>query len=66
MITGKIKFNPLPRLIKYGQFGNTVLRFKEPQTDYDHYNSELESLADSLQEHFAEMLHAIVGRIFVM
>ncbi len=67
IITGHVTFNPLPENFFY-----TVPRRRIPirgngnPGDYQYYNSQLETLAEALDEQFETLLETCVGRIFVM
>ncbi len=66
LLTGKVTFNPLPRVLKYGRFGNNKLVFRGTEPEYDHMNNQLNLLGEALEDQFYEVLHALIGRIFVM
>ncbi len=66
MLSGKITFRPLPKSIRYGRFGHSWLAFTGNDHDYDYYNGHLRDLAEGLEDQFNELLHAVIGRIFVM
>jgi len=66
MLTGRIKFNPLPKMITSPAGRKWYAGFKGNEHDYDYYNTGLETLAETLEEIFLNLLHSCVGRIFVM
>jgi hypothetical protein len=66
MLTGRIKFNPLPRTIASPAGRKYYAAFRGNDQDYDYYNGSLDDLADTLQEVFLNLMHNCVGRIFVM
>lgn len=63
IITGSVKFNPLPDSIKVGR---STLRFKGTEADRDYYDGILEDLAMTLGDYFQMSLDESVGRIYVM
>jgi hypothetical protein len=66
IITGKVTFNPLPKRLSFGRFGQDGLSFKGSEHDYAYYNDQLQGLAEALGDYFDTLMHALVGRTFVM
>jgi hypothetical protein len=64
MLTGRIKFNPIPKSFKYGR--HNYVMFRGPEGDMEYYNGMLEDLADSLEHMFLNLLGSAVGKILVM
>lgn len=65
MLTGKIKFNPIPAHFSKGR--KVHARFQGPEADMDYYNGMLDDLADgTLNYMFENLLHNCVGKILVM
>jgi hypothetical protein len=64
LLTGGIKFNPIPESFSKGR--SVYSEFKGNEHDMEYYNGMLEDLAETLQHHFLNLLHACVGKIFVM
>ena len=62
MLTGEIKFNPIPTSFKVGR---STVRLKYPD-DLDYYNGMLDDLAESLGHMFLNLLNHCVGKILVM
>lgn len=63
IITGSVKFNPLPDSIKVGR---STLRFRGQEMDRIYYDGILEDLANTLNDYFQAALDASVGSIYVM
>lgn len=63
LITGEIKFKPLPRSFRYG---HTSFSWQGPDGDMEFYNNALEMTAESLMYRFNDALARSVGRIYVM
>jgi hypothetical protein len=70
LLTGKITFNPLPRMFNHGKpaWGKypNAQHFKANDNDHDYHNLMLEDLAETITEMFENILNMCVGRIFVM
>jgi hypothetical protein len=66
MLTGRIKFNPIPRHFSKGRSNGVYGSFNGPESDIEYYNGMLEDLADTLKEMFLNLLHSCVGKVFVM
>lgn len=64
MLTGSIKFNPLPKQFVKGR--SVYAQFRGPDSDMDYYNGMLEDLSDTLQHMFLNLLGSCVGKILVM
>jgi hypothetical protein len=64
MLTGKIKFNPLPKHFKAGQ--NGYYSFRGNEHDYEYYNNALTDMAEELEDNFNAALNECEGKIFVM
>ena len=65
MLTGRIKFNPIPAHFKKGR--SVYASFKGPESDMDYYNGMLDDLADgTINYQFENLLNACVGKILVM
>lgn len=62
IITGTVKFNPIPMLIP----GRARAYFRGPEGDLDYYNGLLDDCAEQLTYAFENMLHECVGSTFVM
>jgi hypothetical protein len=63
MLTGRIKFNPIPKAVKAG---GDHFYFQGPESDMEYYNGLLEDCAEYIGEIFNNMLHNCIGRIIVM
>ena len=63
MLTGRIKFNPLPKSFKYGR---NYASYNGTEYDWEYYNNALEDLAEELGHHFDNLMHRCVGSILVM
>ncbi len=65
MLTGRMKFNPIPKTFSKGR--SVHASFKGPEDDMDYYNGMLDDLADgTLNYMFDNLLQACVGKILVM
>lgn len=64
MMTGKVRFNDIPKGFKYG---NSYYRFRGDDEDYDHMNMMLkQDLSYQLGEYFETTLGYLEGKIIVM
>jgi hypothetical protein len=64
MLTGHIKFNPLPKQFSKGR--TVHARFDGPDSDLVYYNDMLEDLAETLGDFFTNLMHDCTGKILVM
>lgn len=63
LLTGKVKFNPIPDRIKDGR---SFLFNKGSETDNNYYNFGLEDVAETIGYRFSDLLGRAVGKILVM
>ena len=68
LLTGSIKFNPLPKqlLLGYGPYGRKQTRHVRDEQLLEQINGDLEDLAITIQSELEELLDAAVGSVFVM
>lgn len=69
LITGKIKFNPLPKSLSKRQAFKTqgiYIGFKGNDQDYEYFNGMMEDLADGLESYFDNAIGEATGHFFVM
>ena len=69
LITGKIKFNPLPKHISKQQafkHAGIYIGFKGNDQDYEYFNGMMEDLADGLEAYFDNAIGEATGHFFVM
>jgi len=64
LLTGRIKFNPIPKRFSKGRSVHAY--FRDNEDDMEYYNQMLTDLADTLKDHFLNLLHTCVGEVFVM
>ncbi len=63
IITGKITFNDIPKMVKVGN----AKHYYGGEDDYDHDNRAIQQdLAYELQQYFETAIHQSVGKIYVM
>lgn len=63
MMTGSIKFKPLPKQYKSGRI---YRNFRGNENDLEYHDISLETLAETLPEYFEDCLRNLHGSIFVM
>lgn len=63
IITGGIRFNPLPEIFKYR---NTTHKLTDNQENREHAQWLLDGMAEMAEHDIEVTLHAAVGKIFVM
>ncbi|NBO23405.1 hypothetical protein EBU94_08740 [bacterium] len=68
LLTGSIKFNPLPKqlLVGYGPYGRKQTRHARDVQLLEEINGDLEDLAITIQSELEDLLDAAVGSVFVM
>lgn len=69
MLTGKIKFNPLPKsIIKgYGAFGRKEYSYSKNEEAREDYNTyQLETMAETIQYELENILGSCINKIYVM
>ena len=69
LISGKIKFNPLPKsiIIGFGPYGRKEMRYtKSEESRQDINSSELDYYASTIEYQLEEILGACLNKIFVM
>jgi hypothetical protein len=68
LLTGSIKFNPLPKelLVGYGPYGRKQTRNRKNDEILETINQKLEDLATRIEIGLDELLDAAVGNVFVM
>lgn len=62
IMTGRVRFNPLPRSFKVG---NSAINFNPPFTDMDYYQNGLDAIAENLEFRFADALSRSVGKVLM-
>lgn len=68
LLTGSIKFNPLPKqlLVGYGPYGRKQIRYSRDEELLEEINRDLEDFAITIQSELEDLLDAAVGSVFVM
>lgn len=66
LLTGKIRFNPLPRHFSFRIGNENSGASMQNENDMDYYNGLLEDLAEELGYTIDNILGSCVGKIFVM
>jgi hypothetical protein len=68
LLTGTVKFNPLPRNLAYGKaaWGRKASRTAHQDYSDEDLNDELNSLANTMEYAFGDVVSESVGKIFVM
>jgi len=68
LLTGSIKFNPLPKqlLVGYGPYGRKQIRYSRDEELLEEINRDLEDFAITIQSELKDLLDAAVGSVFVM
>lgn len=69
IITGKIKFNPIPQnlIIQNGMaWGKPVSKIRNSQVDLTDWNEMLQGYADKYEYYLDSIFMGLIGRIFVM
>lgn len=68
LLTGSIKFNPLPKelFIGFGPYGRKQTRYSRDEESREAINLTLENFAQEIQNDLKTILDAAVGKVFVM